>query len=560
MRFLLLLILVSCLVETKVFAAGPVVHTPNGDVEGVDHGVVESFKGLPFAAPPLGDWRWKPPQDPDNWTDVRPASEFSLPCPQLDENGKVIGDENCLYLNVFRPKGAQGLPVMMFIHGGHNSIDSAGPLRKGEIAPYDGRDFAQNGNIVVVTINYRLGALGFIAHPKLSMESLSMKPPYHGSGNYGYMDQIKALQWVHNNIAAFGGNPNNITVFGLSNGGGGVLVMMTSRLTRDPLDPLTQKALFHKAIIHSGVFDSQSLADGEKTGYSLSKKINCLTDEHELKCLRDTPAETIVKAMGPGGRGLDPIIDGYVLDVLFGSPINVIRQGLHYRMPVLIGNVVEEVSWTHYDDSKDLHTEQAYKDKIKQDTIEQKYGAATLHHLLKLYPTSDYIDVTPDWVDEQGALRLRITPQPSPRQAYNAIKADRQFVCGARAVLQALSAHQSDFFGRFLYTHTFLGGLKGSSGFYGASHGFDLAFVFGKPAFDFLGLTPTPDELTLKAKVQKTWADFARWGSPGDFWDRYDPSRDNYVIFNTPMSSGSQLRKKQCDYWDLIPPPAFIPN
>jgi para-nitrobenzyl esterase len=300
MRFLLLLILVSCAIGTKAFAAGPVVHTPNGNVEGVDQGAVESFKGLPFAAPPLGDLRWKPPQDPANWTDVRPASEFAPPCPQ--KNGDdVIGSENCLYLNVFRPKGAQGLPVMMFIHGGHNSIDSAGPLRKGEIAPYDGSDFAQNGNIVVVTINYRLGALGFIAHPKLSMES-----PYHGSGNYGYMDQIQALQWVHNNIAAFGGNPSNVTVFGLSNGGGGVLVLMTSPLT---LDPLTQKALFHKAIIHSGVFDHMSLDDGEKTGYSLSEHINCLTAQDELKCLRDTPAEKIVKAMPPGGHGLDPIID-----------------------------------------------------------------------------------------------------------------------------------------------------------------------------------------------------------------------------------------------------------
>jgi carboxylesterase type B len=226
------------------------------------------------------------------------------------------------------------------------------------------------------------------------------------------------------------------------------------------------------------------------------------------------------------------------------DPIDVISQGQHYRMPVLIGNVVEEVSWTHYDDSKDLHTEQDYIDKIKQD-----YVATVLHDLLKVYPTGDYLDVTPDWVDEQGALRLRITLQPSPRQAYNAIKADRQFVCPARTVLQALSTSQKEFVGRFLYTHTFLGPY---GSFFGASHAFDLAFVFG--AFKYLGLTPTPDERILKAKFQKTWADFAGSGSPGDLWDRYDPSRDNYVIFNSPMSSGSQLRKKQCDYWDMISP------
>jgi para-nitrobenzyl esterase len=432
---------------------------------------------------------------------------------------------------------------MMFIHGGHNSIESAGPLPGDSVPAYDGSDLAENGNIVVVTINYRLGALGFMAHPKLSMES-----PYHGSGNYGYMDQIQALKWVHNNIAAFGGNPNNITVFGLSNGGGAVLVLMTSPRT---LGPLTGKALFHKAIIHSGVFDHMSLDDGEKTGYSLSgdKNINCLIAQDELKCLRDTRAENFVKAM-QDRHGLDPIIDGHDLldgSVLPESPIEVIRQGLHYRMPVLIGNAVEEVSRIHYDKSKDLHTEQGYKDKIKQT-----YGTAMLHDLLKLYPTSDYLDVIPDWVDEQGALRLRVTLQPSPRQAYNAIKADRQFVCPARTVLQelskqALSTGQKEFVGRFLYTHTLLGS---ETSFYGASHGFDVSFVFG--TFGFYGVTPTPDELTLNAKLQKTWADFARSGSPGDFWDRYDPSRDNYVMFNTSMSSGSQLRKRQCDYWDDI--------
>jgi para-nitrobenzyl esterase len=536
MRFIFLLILVSCAVGTRVFADAPVVHTQNGYVAGVEdqQRQVESFKRVPFAAPPLGDLRWKPPQDPANWTGVRDASDFSSMCPQRMEDGTVfgrfIGNEDCLYLNVFRPKGAQGLPVMMFIHGGHNSTESAGPL-PGDLVPvHDGSDLAQNGKVVVVTINYRLGALGFIGHPKLSMESL-----YPGSGNYGYMDQIKALHWVHNNITAFGGNPNNITVFGLSNGGGGVLVLMAS--------PLTQ-GLFHRAIIHSGVFDVLTLAEGENTGTSLSGKINCQTAQDELKCMRDTPAKEIVEAMGRGGRGLDPIIDGFVL---LDSPINVIGQEKHHHMPVLIGNAVEEVSRIHYPDSKDLHTEQDYIEAVEMD-----YGAY-VPGLLTYYPVSDYLDVIQDWVDEQGVLRLRVSPQPSPRQAYNAIRADYQFVCPARSALQALSAHQSDFVGRFLYTHTLLGGLGGMTGFYGASHGFDVVFVFG--TFGFYDLKPTPDELTLKAKFQKTWADFARSGSPGGFWDRYDPSRDNYVMFNTPMSSGSQLRKKQCDYWDKTPPP-----
>jgi para-nitrobenzyl esterase len=535
MRFLLLLILVLSSIGTNTFAAGgPVAHTPNGDVVGVDQGAVESFKGLPFAAPPLGDLRWKPPQDPTNWSGD--GSKFSSPCPQLD-NGEVIGSEDCLYLNVFRPKGAQGLPVMMFIHGGHNEIDSAGPLRQGEIAPWDGSDLAQNGKVVVVTINYRLGALGFIAHPKLSNESANASG-YHGSGNYGYMDQIQALKWVSRNIAAFGGNPNNITVFGQSNGGGGVLILMTS--------PLSQ-GLFHKAISHSGVFDSQSLADGENVGISLSKQIGCQGDPDELKCMRDKPVDKIVQA-NPAGK-FDPVIDGHVLT---DSPIELIHNGKYQHMPVLIGNVVEEVSWIKWKKSKDLHTEKDYIDKVKET-----YTPPAADGILKHYRIKDYLDLVPYWADEKLLLRPRVTPQPSPRRTYNAILTDVRFLCPARTVLRALSAHQSEFVGRFLYTHTLEGpptthSMAGLAlTFFGASHAFDSIVMFG--SFDAYDLTPTLDESALKKKFQKTWADFARSGFPGGFWNRYDASRDDYVMFNTPMSGGSRLRKEQCHFWDKHP-------
>jgi para-nitrobenzyl esterase len=538
MRFLLLLILVLCSIGTKTFAAGgPVAHTPNGDVEGTDQGAVESFKGLPYAKPPLADLRWKPPQDPANWSGD--GTKFSSPCPQSpDMNGNFIGSEDCLYLNVFRPKGAQDLPVMMFIHGGHNEIDSASPLTLGEKTPWDGSDLAQNGNngnVVVVTINYRLGALGFIAHPKLSKES-----GYDGSGNYGYMDQIQALKWVSRNIAAFGGNPNNITVFGQSNGGGSVLILMTS--------PLSQ-GLFHKAISHSGVFDSQSLDDGENVGITVSEKIGCRTAPDELKCMRDAPVKDILKADPKPGK-FDPVIDRHVL---LDSPIKLIQDGKYQHMPVLIGNVVEEVSWLKWKKSKDLHTEKDYIDQVKQI-----YTPPAADGILKHYRTKDYPpELVPYWADEKGLLRRRFTPQPSPRRAYNAILTDVRFLCPARTVLRALSAHQSEFVGRFLYTHTLEGpptthrmdGLALT--FFGASHAFDSIVLFG--SFDVYDLTPTLDEKILKASFQKTWADFARSGFPGVFWNRYDASRDNYVMFNKPMSGGSQLSKEQCRFWDHHP-------
>jgi para-nitrobenzyl esterase len=510
-RFLLLLILALGPVGSKARADAPIVHTQNGDVLGVLQGSVESFKALPFAAPPVDDLRWKPPQDPANWLGVRDGSRFSSMCLQkVPKSDRVIGSEDCLYLNVFTPQGARGLPVLVFIHGGHNSTESAGWIMNG-VAAYDGSDFAQNSNVVVVTINYRLGALGFIAHPALSEES-----GYHASGNYGHMDQIRALKWVSRNIAAFGGDPNNITLFGRSSGGGGIEVLMASPLAR---------GLFHRAIIHSGQFRAQDLKHAHDTGASLSIRLDCESqsdNSHILQCMRSKSATEIVLAM-PGGHLAGsvngptlflPVVDGRILP---DFPLEIIRRGEHYHVPVLIGNVAEETSWIYSDDSKDIVTEQDYS-----NTVKMKYGDAMLTQLLNLYPASDY---------------------QSPRQAYNAISADHWFVCPAQRLVQAVSTSQSEFVGRFLYTHVF----SGPPGFFGASHGYDLLTMFG--AFGALPLTPTLDELTLKDKFQKTWADFAKSGNPGSFWNRYDSALDNYAIFNTPMLSDTQLRTKQCEYW-----------
>jgi len=164
--------------------------------------------------------------------------------------------------------------------------------------------------------------------------------------------------------------------------------------------------------------------------------------------------------------------------------------------------------------------------------------------VLKLFPSSEYQEVVVDYVEAEGRLRPRLTVQPSPRKAYNAISADRWFVCPAQRLAEALSGSQSEFVGRFLYTHV----LSGRSIYYGASNSYDLPFVFGSfGAYEVAA--PTADELALKAKFQETWADFARSDNPADFWDRYDAKRGNYVVFNTPVSSGTQWHTKQCDFW-----------
>jgi para-nitrobenzyl esterase len=522
MRLLLLLILVLSSVGTKALADAPIVRTQNGDVVGVLQGTVESFKALPYAAPPVGDLRWRPPQDPANWFSVRDGSKFAPACPQKNPDStspRVIGSEDCLYLNVFKPQGARRLPVLVFIHGGHNTTESAGVTENG-VAAYDASDFVQNNDVVVVTINYRLGALGFIAHPALSDES-----GYNASGNYGYMDQIRALKWVKHNIAAFGGDSDNVTLFGRSAGAGGIMVLMASPLA---------EGMFHRAIIHSGQFDTQTLKHAHDNGVDLAKRLKCdgqIDNSQILRCMRSKRATEILLEM-PGGHPhgsvappalFVPVIDGRILP---DDPIEIIGHGKHHHMPVLIGSVKEETSAIYYLDSATILTESDY---IK--TVKMNYRALATE-LLRLYPVGDYNN--------------------SPRQAYNAISADHLFVCPAQRLVRVVSDHQSEFVGRFFYTHVFPGpDIYPAPHFFGATHGFDTITLFG--SFGFYELTPGLDELTLRDKFQEVWAEFAKSGHPGKFWSRYQSTLDNYVVFDVPMSLNTQLRTKQCDFWARHP-------
>ena len=223
-------------------APPPIVRVEGGELQGVVADGVESFKGIPFAEPPVGDLRWRPPQPPAPWTGVRQASEFGADCmqgrfgpPPSAPAGPTapVPSEDCLFLNIWRPvpATARNLPVMVWIYGGgFVGGSSASPNTSGI-------GFAKQG-VVLVAMNYRVGRFGFFAHPALSRER-----PEENKGNYAYMDQIAALQWVKRNIAAFGGNPNNVTIFGFSAGGVSVHSMLASPQAR---------GLFHKAIAQSG--------------------------------------------------------------------------------------------------------------------------------------------------------------------------------------------------------------------------------------------------------------------------------------------------------------------
>jgi para-nitrobenzyl esterase len=474
--------------------------------------------------------RWKPPIDPAPWNGIRDASDFSSKCPQnaphpIDRTTSIdvfIGDEDCLYLNVFEPSGAKGLPVIVFFHGGSLVNESASYTAPDLIAVYDGSRLAENANVVVVTLNYRLGPLGFLSHKKLSGES-----GYMASGNQGYLDQVWALKWVNANITAFGGNPNKVTIFGQSAGGTSVWVHISSPLS---------KGLFHRAIVDSGVEDvAKTLASAEQIGAGLSQKLGCSNAADELDCMRKKSVSDVLSAMPNASRTnggvYDPVVDGHVLK---DSPIVIMTNGTHNHVPIIQGNAAEEASALDDAVSQNIKTEGDFYKAVWEAV--QKIPGANYSKVVSLYPVNKY---------------------PSPRQAYNAIDADRRYKCTSRTVLRALSAKQPEYFvGRFVYTHTY---SDGPFAYYRASHGFELLFIFDTlRGMQFL---PTRDERVLVKDFQDTWGGFAEAGVPPQpSWKRYDPKVDNYLIFDTPMSGDNGLSTDQCDYWDMVPKGSGFPD
>jgi para-nitrobenzyl esterase len=335
-------------------SSSPTVRTASGDLSGVASGAgsgsgILAFKGIPFAAPPVGDLRWRAPRPPGSWTGVRKADAFGPNCmqnlagrhdPWTEEymaHGEV--SEDCLVLNVWTPAlpGAPGSarqtrqtpprPVLVFLHGGAFVEGS------GSVAVYDGEALARKG-IVAVTINYRLGVLGFFAHPELTRESES-----HASGNYGLLDVVAALRWVQQNIGAFGGDPQRVALAGQSAG-----AIMVTALTASPL----AKGLFQRAIIDSdgaifggGAWRTRSLADGEQDGvtFATARGLSSLA-ELRAKSWTDLTAPVSGTTPAPAPFRGAPVVDGYVLPA--EAPV-IFAQGTQNDVPTLTGINADEL-------------------------------------------------------------------------------------------------------------------------------------------------------------------------------------------------------------------------
>jgi para-nitrobenzyl esterase len=308
--------------------SGPLIRTSSGPVIGEERDGVRGFRGIPFAAPPVGGRRWSPPQAPAAWTTPRLTTRFGPACPQSgrDLYGPVgETSEDCLYLNVWSPSRSANrrLPVMFWIHGGGFLFGSGGK------PSYDGAALARRGDVVVVTHNYRLGPLGFLAHPALSAES-----PQRTSGNYGVMDQIAALKWVQENIAEFGGDPGSVTIFGQSAGAVSVAALIVSPLAR---------GLFHRAIIHSGNAPGNlhDRARMEALGGEFAARLGAATPvAMRAKSVADVLAAA-KKNTGRIGEGTQDhlFVDGYVLPEM---PYRVFTAGRQHNVPLMAGTTRDE--------------------------------------------------------------------------------------------------------------------------------------------------------------------------------------------------------------------------
>lgn len=457
----------------------PQVRVEQGALAGMRFGAGGgAFLGIPFAAPPVGKLRWVAPQDPAGWTGVRDATYYRPACPQLPSPWlpEMLGrkqmetSEDCLYLNVWTPRlNAHGkLAVMVWVHGGGNVEGSQ------EWPPLGGT-LAAHG-VVVVTINYRLGVLGYFAHPELSAES-----PDHVSGNYGLLDQMAALRWVKRNIAKFGGDPERVTVFGASSGSLDVCDLMASPLA---------SGLFQRAIMQSGVCVdgwSPTLKEQEASGAAFATKVagetggEAIEKRRAIDKLRTLPADELVRiADKTGGMDWNPVVDGHVLD---DQPLMVFQRGQQAKVPVVVGSNLDEVSIF----ASPLVGGRSYRPKTVseyREWLKRKFGDQA-DAVFAAYPAAEDSDVP---------------------AAFRAMDTDWSFGYGSQ-----LLARETEAAGQNAYLYIFTMAGQGAFASLGAFHSLESMYLSKHYWTDWVS---DPHDEALSEAIVKYWTSFAANGVP----------------------------------------------
>jgi para-nitrobenzyl esterase len=503
--------------------------TQAGTVQGTVENNELVFRGIPYAATPVGDLRWQPPQPPSAWSGTRDASAFGNICPQLDPNGQLIGDEDCLFLNIFQSTQTphnQLQPVMVYLHGGSNRQGSSQAPRNIDAPP-----LATQG-VIVVTIEYRLGMLGFFVSPLLDAEGGGT------SGNYGLLDQVAALTWVHNNISAFGGDPTRVTVFGFSAGSFDMEALLVSPLAKGLFWAVGMQS---SALQHGQV---QTLATLEPLEAPLVHALGCdtLPLSSQLACMRAAPAENVVNNQNaipypPGALVSRTLaIEPRALPV---DPFDALQQS-GTPVPLLIGSVREEESAAGANDDPTASpplTEAGYEAPLHADF--DQFGSGVEAQVLAFYPSTAY---------------------DAPIYALIAAESDAFDITAVRSVARAAVRANGPPVWRYLYIHRFeadptLNALR-------AFHGAELPFVFGNLEF-ILGspYNPSTAEMAFAQQMMGYWSRFAKTGDPNGLgataWPRYDRTTDAMLqLDDTPATliPINGYHNPQCDYFSTLLP------
>jgi len=508
------------------------VEIDTGVVHGIAQGGTRAFLGIPYAAPPVGADRWRPPRPAGAWEGVREAIAAGVQCPQALSLAGAGGDEDCLFVNVWTPPGAEagdGLPVMVWLHGGAFIFGSGGDKY------YGGSVLAGTYGVVVVTVSYRLGAFGFLAHPALAAED----PAYPASGNYGLEDQRAALQWVQRNVARFGGDPGRVLLFGESAGGYSTCVHYVSPRS---------EGLFSHALVESGLCTSPVLevtrAEAEVAGAALAQQLGCPTGGQEaVACLRGVPADALLAATAPPlpsagtqppggplylGAGASvlsmlPNVDGFVLKTSLGEAF---AAGGFAPRPLVIGTNRDEGTLFHSPlFAIEVTTEAEYR-----AALSRRFGAANTAAIVARYPVAAF---------------------PGPNRALAEVSGDALFVCPARRAARGAAAAGAPV---YLYSFEREPEQAAFAGL-GVFHSAEIPFVFGIDSFP-LGLAGASGQ-GVAAAVQGMWTRFAATadpngpnGSDGPAWPTFDRAGDRHLVIGDPSAAGSGHKAAACDFWD----------
>lgn len=496
--------------------------TNAGLVRGHVEGDSLAFLGIPYAEPPVGELRWRKPIPSAPWDGILEANAFGERCTQAarddDDVDGFEGDEDCLYLNVWTPNETpeQALPVLVYIHGGgniygssHDPISAVVHANEGaeDLPLYGGARLAAEGGIVVVTFNYRLAALGYLSHAFLDADSEDGT-----SGNYGLYDAIAALQWVQDNIAAFGGDPDRVLLAGQSGGGRDTNALLTCN---------SPEGLFAGVAIHSAPLGLDRLDELRDRGQALVEEMGC--DGHadgELACMREVPAELLVTAVASTPLGLAsgafiPTVDGTLCE---HQPIDSLVGGHAHGVPMLMGTTDNEYShrWPGLPDANyDALVRSAVGDDFADDVLVQ-------------YP-----------LDRFGSATV----------AFSEMMSDRNVTCPNRRYARTASATNT------VHHYRFRAVLPEDVRHgYGAYHTSDIVYLFQH--MDGTAFEATEADRHTQAAMRRYWSRFAATGDPGGgddpTWPAYDVTNERTLILQAEPSVETDVKKDDCDFWESL--------